>query len=524
MGSEKDLEEKMRRTEYDHTSEKTTQETKEMQKPTFSFSANWLAILSVLCFVLASTFIIKLAYDSGQLTPERQVICAALFGGALVACGFLFLKRLKEYAYFLPTAGVVILYITNAGGFIYYHLYSVFVSMVLVSLISTAAIVIFRWMRREIFPIVAAIGTYSSPFLSDLGEFVNFHLCFLLVCTVVFASIAILIRSRRVMAVCAYFSVLANAAWLESYSGPSEFLSFIFPLHFLVLFGATILLTRKKEEFLSQRQSWILFPALVMFYSVEAWNIHRLNPSILPWVSLCFSLFLLAAFSLYRRACQPKQLNSGKMVFTYSTLIFLYSIYSNTVLEANRVWLLPIVIVLSLFFFLKGQDFFKSEFIFALVFMWLAFLYEFLKLIYAQWFLNEFYHSIPVSLVTIALLFVFYFWKVKSQQREYVLIYLSMSHFLLISTLYQLFKEHGSLPVSISWLSYGVLILIASFWQKNKTFAHSSLLVLLIAAGKALLYDVFSTGLQIRIICLIMTGFVLYVCGFLFKKIKGWEG
>lgn len=53
--------------------------------------------------------------------------------------------------------------------------------------------------------------------------------------------------------------------------------------------------------------------------------------------------------------------------------------------------------------------------------------------------------------------------------------------------------------------------------------ARSALIVLSFAAGKVLLYDASSTPTVVRILCLLMTGVVLYGSGFLIRKIAGWK-
>jgi hypothetical protein len=80
-----------------------------------------------------------------------------------------------------------------------------------------------------------------------------------------------------------------------------------------------------------------------------------------------------------------------------------------------------------------------------------------------------------------------------------------------------------SLAVSASWLCYAALVIGYAFFLKDRIMADSAMMVLGIAAVKALLYDAASAPTLVRILCLLLTGMVLYVCGFLIKKIAAWR-
>lgn len=92
-----------------------------------------------------------------------------------------------------------------------------------------------------------------------------------------------------------------------------------------------------------------------------------------------------------------------------------------------------------------------------------------------------------------------------------------------MSALYQLTEDVSSLAVSASWLFYAVAVMGFAFIRKDELMAKSALLVLAFAAGKALLYDAASAPTTIRIFCLLLTGAVLYGCGFFMRRIAHWK-
>ena len=71
----------------------------------FSDTGNWLGAVGVICFVFAAGFIIKLAVESGWLTPARQVGLAFLLGCSLIALGSHLFNKDQAYANFLLAGG-----------------------------------------------------------------------------------------------------------------------------------------------------------------------------------------------------------------------------------------------------------------------------------------------------------------------------------------------------------------------------------------------------------------------------------
>jgi hypothetical protein len=76
----------------------------------------WAAGFALL---LAAVYFLKLVYDVGWLTPERQIILATLAGLALIAGGLLFARIDRAYAAYLPALGLIILYLAAYTAHLY---------------------------------------------------------------------------------------------------------------------------------------------------------------------------------------------------------------------------------------------------------------------------------------------------------------------------------------------------------------------------------------------------------------------
>ncbi len=87
-----------------------------------SMATGVLGISGAAALVLAAMYLIRLAIDSGWLTPSRQMALAALSGLALIALGLALAGRRRRYAALLPGAGVVILFLTVFGAHVYHGL------------------------------------------------------------------------------------------------------------------------------------------------------------------------------------------------------------------------------------------------------------------------------------------------------------------------------------------------------------------------------------------------------------------
>jgi hypothetical protein len=109
------------------------------------------------------------------------------------------------------------------------------------------------------------------------------------------------------------------------------------------------------------------------------------------------------------------------------------------------------------------------------------------------------------------------------KQEECGVLFLGAAHLIAIVGLYRLADPVGSLAVTCVWLVYAIIVLGFAYYCKDKLMAHSALLVLGLAAGKALLYDASMTPTAVRILCLLFTGVVLYGAGLLMKNIAQWD-
>jgi hypothetical protein len=113
--------------------------------------------------------------------------------------------------------------------------------------------------------------------------------------------------------------------------------------------------------------------------------------------------------------------------------------------------------------------------------------------------------------------------KISRSRDELGYVVLSFGHLQAIVALYRLVHSTGSFAVSLAWGGYAALILALAFSKRDEVLGKSSVVVLTFAAGKALLYDTSSAAPVVRILCLGMTGALLFLGGFLFRRMASWK-
>src|SRR5512134_3698060 len=85
-----------------------------------SLVTSFLGWGGAVALVLAAAYLIRLAVESGWLTPVRQVTLAAVAGLAMIAAGFVLRNVNRQYAGLLPAGGVAILFLSIYGAHLFY--------------------------------------------------------------------------------------------------------------------------------------------------------------------------------------------------------------------------------------------------------------------------------------------------------------------------------------------------------------------------------------------------------------------
>jgi hypothetical protein len=485
-------------------------------------SVNWLGAISVICFVLAAAFIIKLAVDSGWLTPARQIGLAAVMGIALIGAGLRLMRFDRGYASLLPGAGIIILYLTAVAARSYHHLIGFETALAAVAVISAFTIWLYTVIEHEVYPITAALGAYVTPFLfgADPAQ-LEFILYYHVACSISFATISIWLESRLLAVIAAYLAIGVTSALSSSASMDPTFI-WVMLAHFAIFAFASVIHSVQTRRPMTAKDAWAYFPVLLIFYAGEYALISKLNPSVAPYVSLGFAAVLIALYFAGRAGLQEKSLESIGVVSAYASVVLFHSFYLELLSDAWKPWLFPLIVAAVSLRKPRAQKLSDEEMIPALAIGAIVAI-EFFRIVFAIVDGHADANLVAVSFAA-PLSLAFLFWQQRKVRSSTELLpVLFMAHGLTILAVYNIARQFGSLAVSGAWLAYSVLIMGFGFTLRDKVAAKSALATLGLAAAKALLYDASMAPAPVRIACLLVTGLVLYGCGFLLKQIEAWS-
>ena len=492
-------------------------------RPSIVKPGNWLGLTAIICFVLAAGFIVKLSIDSGWLTPFRQIGIATLFGLVLITTGFALLSSDRAYASLLPATGIIVLYLTVFAARQYYFLITLPSAVILTALISLFCITLYIRIRHDAYAVIAAIGAYLTPVLLDLNILAIFSLDYFLLCSLAFATISIWVRSRLFIIIAAYLAIFVTGFTGFDLHLPN-LVAIVLLLHFLIFSIATFLYTFITKQQLSESEAWGFFPVLLLFYALEYYFIDLIYPGLAPWISLAFAAFLLGLYFGAKKLMTNSELHSQTMLLSFTTLVFFHSFYLELLPYDARPWLFIFFILIFTFFprvtVLKKT----SAFVVPCIAMFIILSVEYASMVFHL--IIDFKQSwLIVAIAAFASIWLLLIHRaadfMKHTESDYIL--LSAAHLLAVTALYQLTTDYGSLAVSASWLFYALCVISIAVVRRDKIMATSALFVLSFAAGKALLYDAASAPTIVRILCLLLTGAVLYSTGLLFRRIADWS-
>ncbi len=499
-----------------------------------------LAIIGSICFIFASAFLIKLAIDSGWLTPIRQVGFSGLIGFALIAVGFLNIKKDSAYFSQLPAAGVVVLYMTVFGGALYHGIFDEMTAMYLAVGVSAIAIGLQIQLKQDIFVFIAITGTYAIPGILGIqsGPGVDRALFFLL-WNVVFITLSILQRQRIFMLLAAYFAIgifVANHPATFSKTDLAANLQAALNCFLqLALFAAgTSLFSLKNRMPLTQMESWACFPILLFVYGIEYTYIHRVYPEAVNWIALGVGAGLFLLFEFTKRSAKNLVFVSGPVFHAFLAIVIFHSFYLNILPDQWRPWfgLMTFGGLAAISF---RPSFQKEEYRFSLLILLAVVAIEYLTVATATGQKPEGGWVLQNLLYASALGSGYILTRSKtpgphaSQASKLMLtlanvqatIFLTRSIHLLSLRLE--FRSMASFAISASWTMFAIALLMISLRRKDATLAYSSLAVLAISVVKVFLLDMSGVGTIARILSLLTLGAAMYLGGYLFRYVKAWE-
>jgi len=483
----------------------------------------FLAAAGMLFFFLAASFLIKLAVESGWLTPLRQLLGASLLGFSLIVAGFALKKRDMAYATFLPAAGVAIIFMCGYAGHVYYELYDSRLAVLLIAATAFLSVFLFTVFRHDIFLVTAVCGTFLVPVLigpyrvDPMGVRVYFLFWALL-----YAICALSLGKRLLIGLTAYISIgLWQCLYEISGSEALEQAMLFQALQFFLLAITTAAFSVIRRSPLGAFEGWSLLPVLILFYAVEYSMASRIYPEAAPWLAIGFAAVVYGLYFLTRSILKKDRLESSPMIATFLAFAIFHSVYLEILSENLMPWFGLLIAGLALWLVKSGFSF--SRFWPVYYIMWAAVLFEYVRILDIST-----ANSINFLVLNFIVFYMIFFVYQVRESKEYASIILFLAHLQGLFGLNRLAEfatgpEQSHFLTSGMWALLALGILLFSQIKKDAILARSSMLIFALVAAKVLISDISGTGSLTRVVALVIIGALLYSGGLIWRRVGQWD-
>ncbi len=475
----------------------------------------WTGVTSV---VLAAVYLIRLAIDSGWLTPIRQIGLAALSGVGLVVIGLALRRFASRYAGLLPAGGIVILYLSTYGAHLYYPLLDEMGALALVVLISLSALWLGKTFESDLYVLFAAVGSYAAPFLlqnlrGDIGDLVIYFSAW----NLVFCLYAVRFRNRIVYLLALYLALISFDVIWKTTASNEWIAAMVFQfIQFFLFSGFAVVYSIRDNAPMREEAALAHLPPLLVFYAIQYALLKEHLPSYAPWVALSSLGFLAGCYGVARRYLGEIPEAGKLLVSGYAALVLFHAGYLESVPGAWAPWL-AFVLVLAALSLLTREDGGSVGWPLLLAFG-LVFVINFLRIATHIGAEDVPGKNVLAVLYTAELYLAYYLIRSHPSIAFMKEPLLYAGHISAMAAAVHMFDNRFA--ISCAWGLVALGCLTTSLKVEDKTLGQSSLLVFAASAAKLFLYDLSGSAPLVRIASLLALGGIFYLGGWLYQRVN----
>ncbi|MEQ9407199.1 MAG: DUF2339 domain-containing protein [Fuerstiella sp.] len=480
-----------------------------------------MAVGAALSFLLAAAYFIGLVYDSGWLTPGRQLTIAAVFGLVLICGGLLLANRNLQYAAYLPAVGVVILYLTVYAGQMYYHMIPGNVATVLIAVISATAIVVGRRFASSVYTVCAAVGVYLTPLVirSEEGGLTGLVVYFTF-WSLLFSFFSLQERRRSTYLVALYLALLSFDATWRLAGEPQWAMAAIYQcLQFLIFAGTAAVFSAMYRRPMTVADGIAHALPLLYFYLIEYLLLREHARTLVPVTALSSIGVVVVLYILVHRRLPAGTFAVGSaLVGSYAALVTAHIVFFELLPVSYLPWaalLLPVGLALLS----SRADVVSPLWLPVSLVMAGLFLIGMVLALFAGAFQeSDVLMPNAVLLGYAAVLYATWTWLEYAKHLDHfspAILYAGHLAFM-VSTI-RFFDN--DLLISVTWAGVAVCLLVVALRFRQRVPGQSSLLIFTASALKVLLFDLSGAASLIRIGTLLVLGCSLYIGGWLYQNL-----
>lgn len=472
----------------------------------------------VAALVLATAYLIRLAIESGWLTPERQVGIAGIFGIGLVATGLLLREPYKRYGSLLPAGGIAVLFLTVYGAHLYHKLIGPIPATVGIIAICLGALALREHYKNELYTFFAVVGSFTGPyFLHALAARPLDIVIYFAAWDLLFCGYAIRSGWRSVYLLSAYLAfIVFDATWRTAEHTDWMWAAGFQAFQFVLFSAATFVYSDRHKSPLKEHEAVLHLPPLLFFYAVEYGLLERYIPETAPWLALASVAVLVVGASIVRSRLRDDSRPGEQVVATYAAIVLFHAGYIELVPDG---WgpFTGVVVMLALAVVAYRQSGWLKRFWPLSMAAAIVALLGYARLTTGLGIEHTVGWRVLIP-VYAAILYAGY-WILRSRENAGIGVLASLYFGHLIVMAGAIHFSDSRFVVSIVWGLLAVAALVISITTGDRRLGRSSLLVFAAFAAKVLLFDLSGTSTLVRIGCLVVLGVTMYVGGMLYQKI-----
>ena len=469
-----------------------------------------------IALVLAAAYLIRLAVESGWLTPVRQVALATMSGAVMIFAGLYLRTANRHYAGLLPAGGVAILFLSIYGAHLFYGFIGPTPAASAVIFVCLLSLWLCRAFRSDLYALFAVVGSYSAPLMIMGVPSVTDLVIYFSAWSVVFSVFSIWHGRRLVYLLAAYLALIVFDFMVRKRAPDAWTAALVFQAAQFVIFGiATAAFSIRNRSPLTSESALGHLPLLLVFYFLEYSLLQRHLPDLAPWIAAASALVLGGMYATARGALK-RPLPSGEfLLWAYVALVLFHAGYIESVPHKWAPWVAFVAMPLITFFtFGRGGKFKGSWPVWAVV--GVIFLVNYQRII-----LDFDLQAVPgrsaLAVLYAAELYLgYYFGRNTERLKGAETLALYAGHICAMAAALHLLDER--IVESAVWGVLALTCLGLSLWQRDRALGQSSLLVFAAAAAKVLLYDLGGASPLTRIVSLAVLGVTFYVGGLWYQR------